>query len=224
VSDENGVVEKYEAPSDFSYRVWFASVIALFAVITGFILSRVLRPAVSLLLAYFIYMSLACTFIPLPTTWMVLWLSSNASPFLVALLGTVGTVIANLNDYYLFSFFFRYRHISRIRRTAFHKKALQWFYKAPFLTLTVSTFLPIPLDIIRFLAISGRYSRWKFTVANFAGRFPRYLLLAYIGYQLKLGRTALLIVLLVTAALGISRFIVRRAQRILGEKKEEKNN
>ncbi len=220
MSDEKDLVQKTQAPSDLSYRLWFASIIALFALIAGLILTGAVPPAAAVLLAYFVYMSLACTFIPLPTAWIILWLSGNFSPLLVALLGAVGTVIANLNDYYLFSFFLRYRHINRIRETELHKKALRWFYRAPFPTLAAATFLPIPLDFVRFLAISGRYPRWKFTVASFVGRFPRYLLLAYIGYELKLGRTAILIVLGVTAAVGITKFAISHLGRMLGKAKE----
>ncbi|HJZ13086.1 MAG TPA: hypothetical protein VJ521_13100, partial [Acidobacteriota bacterium] len=51
-------------------------------------------------------------------------------------------------------------------------------------TLSVATFLPIPIDVVRLLAISRAYPFVKYVLATFTGRFPRYLILAYLGREL----------------------------------------
>ena len=99
------------------------------------------------------------------------------------------------------------------QRSGEHGKALEWFARAPFATLTVASFLPIPIDVIRILAVSADYPRTRYALATFAGRLPRYLLLAYLGYELQLSNRAILIVFLVTAAIGVVKGISKLRDR-----------
>jgi membrane protein YqaA with SNARE-associated domain len=122
----------------------------------------------------------------------------------VALIGTIGTCIANLHDYYIIHYLFRIERFKRAKQTKFYKKAAQWFNRAPFITLSTASFLPIPIDVVRILAVSTDYPRHLFTLANFTGRFPRYLLFAYLGYQMQLSNRAIFMVLIVTVVIGAS--------------------
>jgi membrane protein YqaA with SNARE-associated domain len=134
--------------------------------------------------AYLAYMSMACTFLPLPTTGLILWVASTRpgmpgmDPWLVAAVGAVGTMIANLNDYHIISGMLRFRRVQRIRQNAFVHDAIKLFARAPFVTLMLFAFFPVPVDVVRLLAIEHGYSRVRFSLAYFLGRFPRYLLLA----------------------------------------------
>lgn len=157
---------------------------------------------VEILIVYLLYMSVAFTFLPLPTAWIVLWAAREVEPFSVAVIGTIGTCIANLHDYYIIHYLFRVERIKKAKNTRFYKKAVQWFGRAPFATLTVASFLPIPIDAVRILAVSADYPRRRYALATFAGRFPRYLLLAYLGYELQLSNKAIFVVFLVTVAIG----------------------
>ncbi|NOQ96991.1 MAG: hypothetical protein GQ561_02415 [Calditrichae bacterium] len=155
-----------------------------------------------ILVLYLLYMSVAFTFLPLPTAWIVLWAAREVEPLSVALIGTIGTCIANLHDYYIIHYLFRIERIKRAKQARFYKKAVQWFNRAPFITLSTASFLPIPIDVVRILAVSTDYPRHLFTLANFTGRFPRYLLFAYLGYQMQLSNRAIFIVLIVTVVIG----------------------
>jgi membrane protein YqaA with SNARE-associated domain len=157
---------------------------------------------VEALILYLLYMSVAFTFLPLPTAWIVLWAAREVEPFSVALIGTVGTVIANLHDYYIIHYLFRVERIKKAKNTRFYRKSVEWFRRAPFATLSIASFLPIPIDAVRILAVSTDYPRRRYALATFAGRFPRYLLLAYLGYELQLSNKAIFIVFLVTVAIG----------------------
>jgi ABC-type lipoprotein export system ATPase subunit/membrane protein YqaA with SNARE-associated domain len=144
--------------------------------------------AVSLCIGYLAYMSMACTFLPLPTTMLILFLASGSTgpvinPWPIAILGAIGTMIANLNDYHIVSGLLRLRKVQKVRHNALVKDAIKLFAKAPFLTLTVFAFVPIPVDAVRLISIGHGYSRVRYAAAYLLGRFPRYLLLAWLGKQ-----------------------------------------
>lgn len=142
------------------------------------------------------YISLCNTLVPLPTAWIVLLLASEDVGLfesnllrivLIAVLGSTATMMANLNEYHIFGYFFRARLGDRIRRTHVYRWAVRWFEVSPFQTLTMIAFIPVPLDFVRWLAILRRYSRPRFAAAYWLGRLPRYALLAGLSVALRLG-------------------------------------
>lgn len=157
---------------------------------------------VEVLVLYLSYMSVSFTFLPLPTAWIVLWAAREVDPLSVALIGTIGTCIANLHDYYIIQYLFRVERIKKAKKTRLYSNAVQWFERAPFLTLSAASFLPIPIDVVRILAISTDYPRRLYALATFVGRLPRYLLLAYLSYELKPANGTIFAIFLVTVAIG----------------------
>lgn len=171
------------------------------------------------------YMSVACTFLPLPTAWLICTLAGpmGLSPFLVATVGTVGTCIANMNDYYIVTFLYRYRPVRRIRLTRLYKRMVGWYERAPFVALASASFLPIPVDVVRLLAVSEGYSRWRFIAASFIGRWPRYLLFAILTKRFSLGWQWIVGILVVTAAVGLWHGVPRLVDAV-GNMKRRKHN
>jgi membrane protein YqaA with SNARE-associated domain len=212
-------------PKTVSWRRW---VLAFFCfLIVNAVLLAVFRgdPRLAdfeILVLYLLYMSVAFTFLPLPTAWIVLWAAREVEPLSVALIGTIGTCIANLHDYYIIHYLFKVNKIKKAKQTRFYRSAVKWFNRAPFATLTVASFLPIPVDVVRILAVSTDYPRRRYVLATFAGRFPRYLLLAYLGYELKLSNKAIFIVFLATAVIGIAKAIVKLKAKYDG--RNDRNN
>jgi membrane protein YqaA with SNARE-associated domain len=190
---------------DLSAKKWIASFAVFFAA-AGilYLLSRELEPLASfeVLLLLLIYNSVACTFLPLPTAWIILWAARETDPLSASIIGVAGTCIANLHDYYIINHLFGIDRIGKVKGKSFYRSAVKWFERAPFITLTVASFLPIPIDVVRILAVSTGYSRLKYTLATFAGRFPRYLLLAWLGYELKLSNRAIFYVFIATVLIG----------------------
>jgi membrane protein YqaA with SNARE-associated domain len=193
--------------------VAFIAVVLASAVLIAVSRERPELARVEILTLYFLYMSVACTFLPLPTAWIVLWAAREIDPISVALIGTVGTCIANMHDYYIVHSLLRLRRVKKARETTFYKQLVAWFHKAPFITLTAASFLPIPIDMVRILAVSAGYPRPQYALATFAGRLPRYLLLAYIGYELQPSNTVILIVLLATAVVGMTKVLSKLRDR-----------
>lgn len=192
-----------------SYRSWFwpfalGFALAMLGAAYG-VRARLVPEAIARLVFFTAYMSLACTFCPLPTAWIFLWVGRDFNPFLVATLGALGTCVANLNDYYLLSFLLRYRLVDRVRATRTYTIALRWFDKAPFAILSIATFLPISVDIVRLLAISRRYGRRLFALATFVGRWPRYLILAVVGKELQLTWVGILIAFAALGAVALAK-------------------
>jgi len=131
-------------------------------------------------LAIFIaYLSMAFTLCPLPIYSLFPWIIQYFDPLTIALLGSVATCIANLNDYHIFYRLYQLKGVAKLKEKEFYKEAVKWFDKAPFIAQAVVNFSPIPIDVVRLLAISVGYPRWKFALATFIGRFPRYLIIVW---------------------------------------------
>lgn len=162
-------------------------------------------PSPTILFGYFVYMCLACQFFPIPTLPPIAFAAKIFHPMLIAGVGAVGTCIANLNDYVILGWLFRHKKVQKIRDIKTYKRLLTFFDRYAFLTLSAAAFLPIPLDVIRLLAISRAYSFPKYVAATFVGRFPRYLIIAYLGKELP-GRY-ILILFLVTLIPAVAKFI-----------------
>jgi len=202
---------------DISARKWIAS-FSVFLVAAGslYLLSREFGPLVrfEVLLILLLYTSVACTFLPLPTAWIILWAARETDPLSASIVGVAGTCIANLHDYYIINHLFGIDRIGRIKEKRFYRGAVRWFGRAPFITLSAASFLPIPVDVVRIIAVSTGYSRLRYTLATFTGRFPRYLLLAWLGYELKLSNRAIFYVFLATVLIGA----VKGASRLFSRK------
>lgn len=147
------------------------------------------------LLIFTLYLTLCCTFLPLPTGWIVAAVATRevavapnlwATVLLVGLTGAIGSTMANLNDFHLFTLLLRNRHIAAVRDGRWSRLAMAWFERAPFTLLLAFNVLPIPVDVVRMLAAAARYSRGKFALANLLGRFLRYGVLAAGAYALEL--------------------------------------
>ncbi|MBN2563208.1 MAG: hypothetical protein JXQ75_19975 [Phycisphaerae bacterium] len=185
--------------------------------------------AVWIFAGYAFYMSLCCTFFPAPTTWIVMLAASDmvAGPaglggqavlrlLIVATIGALATGLANLNEYHVFVYLLRKRRVAKVRDTRLFHLASGWFRTNPFWILTLFSFLPIPLDVIRWLAITARYPRIRFFWGSFVGRWLRYAIwvVAALGLHLSTGQIVAIQVALVGVALiRIVPKLVRHARR-----------
>lgn len=202
-----------------------------------------------------LYLSIACTFIPLPTTPLVVWAAMqtlmldklselpgfirrivvallgeipvNATladdptvrVLLIAVLGALATTMANLNDYYVLTAILRHRKVASIRNTRLYRSAVHWFSRSAWLTVCAFALIPIPVDVVRLLAITYQYQRWRFATACFVGRFARYFLLAWLVAKLLNDRPGeqwfvVLAVTILTIGTGLM-VVLRRIIRVV---------
>jgi len=209
---------------------WFVPFALLMALVGGVYLVGGEGSTAAGLAMLFAYLSLACTFLPLPTAWIVIWAAAPAAkgglgldPWVAASVGAAGTAVANMHDYYLLTFLYRYQAMRRIRTTGFYRRFADWYKRAPFGTLAAASFLPIPVDVVRLLAISEGYSRWRFALGSLVGRWPRYLLFAILADAFELGWQWVVGVLGATACLGLWRGLppILRRIRNLGRERDD---
>ncbi len=185
---------------------------------------QALRGWLLALLAF--YLSLCNVFLPLPTAWIILLAAAPgdtpvaSAPLrvaVVALVGTVGTVIANLNEYHLLAWLLRFGWGRRVRSTRVYGWAARWFDRAPFQLLALIGFIPIPVDAVRWLAVLQRYPRPRFAAAYALGRGLRYALFAGCAVLLELTGSQIVMIQLALAAVGVvgrlGWALARRARR-----------
>jgi len=163
-----------------------------------------------------IYTSLCCTFLPLPTGWIAAATATReaavgsniwSTTLLVATVGAIGSTVANLNDYHIFTWLLRSKHVARVRNSRAYRASAHWFANSPFLIIAGFNLVPIPVDVIRMLAITFRYPRLPFAAANFVGRFLRYGIIAFVTYYWDLGWVAPAVLLATAAVLGAGRVV-----------------
>ena len=197
-----------DAADRVNLRAWFAgyltwmialTIAALFGLRAVEVGGGPLAWSVWLFAVYAFYLSLCCTFFPAPTSWMVMLAASEfvASRigleyhsiwrlFLVTSIGALSTSLANLNEYHIFVYFFRRRQVARVRQTRLVTWAGEWFRTKPFRILALFNFIMIPVDVVRWLAITALYPRRWFFLAAFVGRWFRYAVLAVVSMYLDL--------------------------------------
>lgn len=222
-------------------RAWFAGYLLWLGLLTGGALwglaevdrvDSTIGWCVWLLSLYAFYMSLCCTFFPAPTTWFVLLVASDAVAVrigladgwaaraaVVATLGALSTGLANLNEYHVFTYLLRYRRVARLKQMRVYKTAANWFATSPFAVIVLFAFIPISVDVVRWLAITFRYPRLRFFAAYFAGRWARYAMLALSAIWLDLGTWQIVGIQAALAVLVLGRIIqgfVRKMRRQTG--------
>ena len=182
-------------------------------------------PALKLLI-FAIYVSLCCTFLPLPTGAIVSAValqqfapSSNiwVTTVIIASIGAGASTMANVHDFHLFTWMLRHHWIGRVRRSRLYVRSARWFSRRPFMILVVFNVIPIPIDLVRILAATYRYRLDRFAMANFIGRWLRYAVLAFVTFQLgRQGWVAVVVLLGVAVVLGLGRFAIHLHQRLAG--------
>jgi membrane protein YqaA with SNARE-associated domain len=169
----------------------------------------------TILYGYFVYMCLACQFFPIPTLPPIAFTAKLFHPMVVAFVGAVATCIANLNDYTILGWLFRHQKVKKIRDISTYRKLLGFFDRYAFLTLAAASFLPIPVDVVRMLAISRAYPFLKYVAATFVGRFPRYILIAYLGKELPAKYILVFFVItIIPAAIKLISDIIKKKKKL----------
>ena len=145
------------------------------------LLAWVLYPPWWRLVLYFWYSIPSNSFVYLPNEPGVLFAAAVYSPWVVAVVGGVATMIACIIDYVVIKKVFELRPVAPVKQTTIYKKAVRYFYWRPWPTIAILAVTPLPFYPIRVLAPSSNYPLWKYTSASVIGRMGRYYLLAIGG-------------------------------------------
>jgi membrane protein YqaA with SNARE-associated domain len=183
-------------------------------------------PPSILLLSLAIYMSLATTFVPLPTGPMLTAMAMRgviSDNFFVVLLvvpviAAMASTLANLNDYHLFLLVLRNSRVAKIRQTKTYAVAARWFSRSPFWVMVMFNIFPLPVDVVRMVSAIYGYERKAFAASNFIGRLIRYMIYAGVTFMLdEKGWIAVAATLGIAVAIGLYKLAPVVARRIVAK-------
>lgn len=112
---------------------------------------------------------------------VVIWYGSQGSIWWTAVAASIGTMFAGYLDHSVFTPVMNLQGLAGYKEKGWYQKAARLFMKYPFAVLAVAGFTPVPFFPFKFLSFSLHYPLKKYLPALLIGRFPRYVVLAYIG-------------------------------------------
>ena len=110
----------------------------------------------------------------------IVWAGARLGIWTTAVVATAGTVFVPL--------------VTRLQARRGAPPLGGWFSRAPFAVLAISGVTPLPFFPFKALAFAARYPLGKYLAAIAVGRLPRYLLLAWLGYAVRLPAWLLVLV------------------------------
>jgi uncharacterized membrane protein YdjX (TVP38/TMEM64 family) len=134
-------------------------------------------------------------------------------PLLIATLGVLGTLYVEHLNYHLYRHILHLEALSRVRESSAAQRVLRLFRRAPFFTIWLCSFTPLPYWVVRFLSPLAGYPVGRHLLATFIGRFPRLWFFAALGLYWHISAAALLTIsfaaILAAVAVALTRW--RRA-------------
>jgi len=147
-----------------------------------------------------------------------LYFSKFYAPLIVTLISISSTVLTEIVNYSTFKFIVDLKSFHRIRYSGFVKKLIESFNRAPFLALWVAGFTPIPFYPFRFLVVLAHYPIYKYILAVFLSRAPRFYLLALFGHAFKIPDYLLMLLFVMLILIAIAPVL----KRLVFKKKQKK--
>jgi membrane protein YqaA with SNARE-associated domain len=143
---------------------------------------------------------------------VILYFGEFYSPLIVAFVAIAGTLPTEAINYTVFRYVADLRALKRIRQS----KVVELFKRKPFIALLIAGFTPLPFYPFRFLVVFAHYPIWKYLLAVFLSRTPRYFIIAYVGYAFKIPPYLLIatfIVLLLAVNAPIVIILIRKKKK-----------
>jgi membrane protein YqaA with SNARE-associated domain len=191
--------------ASFRTRMWIAIleitfICALLAVWLG---SESIRIGKSLWILFFYSFPSMFLIAIVPHEPVLFYFSKFHPAWLVTTVAVAGTLLTELLNYSCFSFFADLQFFEKVRKTRWVGYLVKLFNKAPFLALWIAGFTPVPFYPFRFLVVLASYPVWKYLLAVFLSRTPRFLIFALVGRTIQIADTTL-IAFFVVITLGLN--------------------
>jgi uncharacterized membrane protein YdjX (TVP38/TMEM64 family) len=135
-------------------------------------------------------------------------------PLLIGFVGILGTLYIEGLNYYLYRTLLHTQALAPTRRTAVVRWTTRIFERAPFFTVWLCSWSPLPYWSVRILAPLAGYPIHRYLAATLLGRFPRLWFFAWLGPTLNLSPTLLLFVTLGSITLFALVFAWKARDRI----------
>ncbi len=138
----------------------------------------------------------------------------------MAVVGIIGTVMTEAINYSVFNYITDTNLFQKIRHKKAVNKIIELFQKFPFLAVWIAGLTPIPFYPFRFLVVLARYPVFKYLLAVFLSRTPRFYILAYLGHAIKFP-DYLLVILFVLLILAMN---IQFLRNVLKKSNQEKKS
>jgi membrane protein YqaA with SNARE-associated domain len=163
-----------------------------------------LRQSKSLWILFFYCFPAECLVATVPHEPVLLFFSKFYGPMTIALISIAGTALTEVMNYSIFKYVADLKLFRKMLESRGVQKLVAWFKKAPFLSLWVAGFTPIPFYPFRFLVVLARYPLWKYILAVIASRTPRFYILGLAGGAIKLSDTLLALLTVALLSVGVA--------------------
>ncbi len=186
-----------------SNRRWraFVIVFGVAAVLGAVILAIV--PDLAGLVLLGLYCIPANSILPIPHEPGVFYFAKFYDPLWVALVATLGSVVASFADYAVVEAAMRHPRVERAGETRVIRWALRWMQRAPFVIIVAFSLIPLlPISFVRALAPASGYPIGRYILAQLVGRVPRFYALAWIGQAVSIPTWLLVAMTVVTIAVA----------------------
>jgi membrane protein YqaA with SNARE-associated domain len=125
--------------------------------------------------------------IPVPHEPGILYFAKFYDPVEIAIAATMGSVIVSFADYALIEAAMRHPRVKGASEARLFRWAVRWMTRWPFFIIVVFSMIPIlPVAVVRALAPASGYPLKRYIAAQVVGRFPRFLMLAWVGQQIMI--------------------------------------
>ncbi len=165
----------------------------------------------------FIYSFPSQFLIPLvPHEPVLLYFGKFYPPLIVALVDIAGTLLIEALNYSVFKFIVDTSFFQKIHHGKSVAKVVGLFKRAPFVALLVAGLTPVPFYPFRFLVVMVHYPRWKYLLAVFLSRTPRFYVLALLGRAINIPDyliIAIFIILIASANIPLLRKFLKKRER-----------
>jgi len=154
----------------------------------------------------------------LPTAFepLIMEAAKYESALLVTLVATAGYMYMEYVNWRVYAWVLSWDRLDGLRS----RRSVQWgitnFARAPFWTVVVFAFTPLPFFVVRSLAILHRWPVRRFMVATVIGRMPRVFFYAWFGGLLRVP-TWMLVTVVVGATVAVVGGRLIRGEPILAE-------
>jgi membrane protein YqaA with SNARE-associated domain len=149
----------------------------------------------------FIYSFPSQFLIPLvPHEPVLLYFGKFHPPLTVAFVDIAGTLLVEALNYSVFKFIVDTSFFQKMHHGKSVAKVVELFKRAPFVALFVAGFTPVPFYPFRFLVVMAHYPRWKYLLAVFLSRTPRFYFLALLGQAIKIPDYLIIVIFIILIA------------------------
>jgi len=130
-------------------------------------------------------------------------------PVLIAAVGSTLSCAVEAFNYKVYNWMAGIPQLDRLREKAVSGRLVKLFEKQPFLVVWLFAWTPAPDWAARILGVLSGYPIRRYVTAFLLGRFPKFLFLAWLGRQIPISTTGLIIIAVATVIIGYGTAIIR---------------